>query len=527
MRNILIIFLAIVYTMRAYSQPNDAKRDNIWSLGYDCRVFNPPNPHFGSINLDFNFNPPTIYRNCPNIYDLDVTKGSICDTSGNLIMLTNGYTLEDGHGNTIQNGGNFGVDYNPNGLFARRLPQAALILPRPDHDDEYLFFSTAYTNMVATNPLYARNSGMGTLYLNHIKKVGGRLSVVNRNILLNNDTLSGGRVLACRHANGRDWWIVVPRKYDNKYFRYLLTDVGNTTLGQSTGVDYIGSQEIGPVIYDPIWGQACFSPDGRYYARAEGAYGYGGVPLGLYVCVYDFNRCTGLMSNARYWHRPDTTQGGFISFSENSRYMYVADGYTLYQTDITQPHLRFDTIAVYNGSIDSISGLPRLIEWMQLAPNGKIYLGSESVRYIHIIENPNLGGVGCNFNQAGLDLGVFNAFSLPHYPYFRLGREVGSGCDTVYLRSEELRIEEGMKVWPNPAQNMLNIQILPLLPPSPQRGKEVRLAITDVLGRVVYEEVVVGETISLDVSVWANGMYFVSLKTEKGIVFSKKVIIER
>jgi hypothetical protein len=70
---------------------------------------------------------------------------------------------------------------------------------------------------------------------------------------------------------------------------------------------------------------------------------------------------------------------------------------------------------------------------MQLAPDGKIYLATgNSTRYMHIIHQPDVRGVGCNLEQHALHLDRFNFYSVPNYPNFRLGREVGSACDTLY-----------------------------------------------------------------------------------------------
>jgi Secretion system C-terminal sorting domain len=529
MQNIVVLVIALfVMTNSAIAQPNDSLRDRIWPFGYDCRVFNPPDSSFGVKHLDFNINPPVLSRVCPNIIAYDFTNASICDTLGNIILTTNGCTLEDGHGNVIVNA--FNIDGNnvffcPDG---RHFPQCAMILPRPERIDEYVLFNLGLKESHVPPPnKYSELSAIGALHLNPIRKNATQNWQVQYGtppVLA--DTLSFGRIVACRHGNGRDWWVTVPKLFSNRYHKFMVTAHPQTAQGQNTGVDYIGYQEIGHSLYDAHnFGQACFSPNGRYYVRSESKYSSGWGPSGMEIVLFDFDRCTGDFSNPRYWANTNPRVFTGVAFSENSRYLYVSTDSIIMQMDMQQQPLHFDTVAVWNGAIDVIFSV--FFSVLQLAPDGKIYGGSSANRFIHVIENPNVGGMGCNVVQGGLSLGVYNAWGVPHYPYFRLGREVGSGCDTVYLRSEELRIEEGMKVWPNPAQNMLNIQILHLLPPDPQRGREVRLAITDVLGRVVYEEEVVEETISLDVGGWVSGLYFVSLKTEKGIVFSKKVIIER
>ena len=44
---------------------------------------------------------------------------------------------------------------------------------------------------------------------------GGLGKVISKKNLLYKGTFGGGRITACRHANGRDWWLVHQR-FSNK-----------------------------------------------------------------------------------------------------------------------------------------------------------------------------------------------------------------------------------------------------------------------------------------------------------------------
>lgn len=63
---------------------------------------------------------------------------------------------------------------------------------------------------------------------------------------------------------------------------------------------------------------------------------------------------------------------------------------------------------------------------MQLAPNGKIYMttGSGTDR-LHVINEPDLGGQECLFQQHQIQLPCYYDFAPPHFPYFRLGAALG------------------------------------------------------------------------------------------------------
>ena len=67
------------------------------------------------------------------------------------------------------------------------------------------------------------------------------------------DTLDFGKLSACRHANGRDWWIIVARYTFNEFHRFLLTP---------TGLEWVGTQQIGDKVIIG-GGQAFFTPDGN------------------------------------------------------------------------------------------------------------------------------------------------------------------------------------------------------------------------------------------------------------------------
>ncbi|MBK6640365.1 MAG: hypothetical protein IPG39_03600 [Bacteroidetes bacterium] len=75
------------------------------------------------------------------------------------------------------------------------------------------------------------------------------------------DTLTRGRLTTCKHANGRDWWLISHKYRSNIYYKFLITP--DTILGPYT-------QQIGIVTsnYDGF-GSARFSPDGSKYVWME------------------------------------------------------------------------------------------------------------------------------------------------------------------------------------------------------------------------------------------------------------------
>ncbi|KGE85080.1 PKD domain-containing protein [Phaeodactylibacter xiamenensis] len=238
-----------------------------------------------------------------------------------------------------------------------------------------------------------------------------------RKELLLSDTLDYGKLSACRHANGRDWWVILPAFNSNLYYRYLLTP---------SGIDLVGVQEIGEAVPTGL-GQALFSPDGTKHIRFNGI----SEQAGEFTTIYDFDRCTGLLSNFLQFNYPIGGSGGGAFISKNARYLYTSSTTTLYQYDLWAEDIEATRtlVADYDGHLDP---LPTTFFQGQLAPDGKIYIASNNgVTSLHVIHNPDADCPDCRIEQHGIELPTFNAFSIPNQPNYRLGPIDGSPCDTL------------------------------------------------------------------------------------------------
>lgn len=154
--------------------------------------------------------------------------------------------------------------------------------------------------------------------------------VTEKNIVLSEDRITFGQIAACRHANGRDWWVLVFKYFSNEYLRYLLHPGGITAYP---------ADRVGPMRPSGI-GQAVFSPDGTQYAKFD-------LTQGSHLSLYDFDRCTGTLSYFRQLNYPYPTGiSGGLAFSPNSRYLYVfsnnyAVQYDTYADDIQSSAARY------------------------------------------------------------------------------------------------------------------------------------------------------------------------------------------
>ncbi|HRK29427.1 MAG TPA: T9SS type A sorting domain-containing protein, partial [Chitinophagales bacterium] len=333
-----------------------------------------------------------------------------------------------------------------------------------------------------------------------------------------------GKVNACRHANGRDWWIIMATYNDKFYHLFLLTP---------QGVQYKGQQIVTTPVITGV-GQSVFSPDGNTFVVYQGVYAVGD----RYLYVYDFDRCLGLLQEKMAIAITDTGVGAGAAISPNSRFLYIMSYWKIYQFDLwaTDISATKTTVAVWDGFLD-YDMFPTTFNLGQLGPDGKIYVNPRSSnRYFHVIETPNEAGIACNVAQHSLQLPHFNSVSMPHFPYFRLGAVAGSACDSLGLGyavgvspplNPPLASEGGslgVVVYPNPATQYSHLYF--------GRALEAgyRLAVYDVVGRLAHEAALsiacVGYTLS--VQDWSAGLYVAVLYAPDGTVAaSAKIVVER
>jgi PKD domain-containing protein/type IX secretion system substrate protein len=253
---------------------------------------------------------------------------------------------------------------------------------------------------------------------------------VEKDKLLIEDTLAFGKLTACKHANGRDWWILVRKdeRFSRDVYRLLLSPQGVFNLGkQNAGPDILYSQ--GAV------GNVVFSPDGTKYVSHEIRFN----PLNA-IDIYDFDRCTGELEHLEHFTMDDSIfLDGGASISPDSRYLYIVTQNIIYQFDLWASDIEATktVVAEYDGFIGypyaSKFGIP------QIGPNGKIYIASAATdTFMHVINTPNQPGLGSHVAQHSIGLSNLNDKSIPNFPNYRLGPLDGSPCDTLGLNNHPL-----------------------------------------------------------------------------------------
>jgi hypothetical protein len=504
----------------ASAQP---KYDCYWMMGYDDHA--PPDQIWGASAMDFCGDSLHIYEiNRP--MDFDYANASMADAEGNLLFYTNGFDIANAQHGIMLNGAALATPgttgHGPNGI---PIPQSVIILPWPENPGKFFVFygriSTFNYIIDDQNRFIACNTPLHYSVVD-MNLEGGAGAVIEKDAILSNDTTSMGKLTAARHANGRDWWLVVPKLHSQKILRFLITPEGV--------IDY-GPVDSGMLIRYGN-GYAVFSPDGAYYASIS-IHDWSDYDIDFFA----FDRCAGAFSPLGKFQYDDPGEilAG-LAISPNSRYLYHTSLFEIRQFDLWAEDIvgSLDTVAVYDGYLEDIPGfigLPPLFVLPQLAPDGKIYIISgNTVRSMHVIEQPDLPGSACEVRQRGIVLPKLN-WTIPNFPHYRLGALEGSPCDTIVAVStgEQRRGGDGwqLRVLPNPAQDFCVLVLDPLAGDALPALENLSLRLYDGMGRLLRRQALPAglREHRIGLEGLPPGMYYVSLqaggqpaKTEKLIV---------
>jgi hypothetical protein len=429
-------------------------KNNKWLMG----VNGTPTLPFGGSKIEFTNNARTISYDPRNIRFGDCFSG-LSDKNDNWFVYSNGSAICNKNNDTLVNG--FGLS-NVVNIFANLglpIPALCVLFPGDTVNNNHYIFHAESLN--GTNFVYSPR-----LYYSIIDPMSanGQGAVISKNNLIVDDSLDVGNILPVRHANGRDWWITVKHSRRNKFYSILVTP--DSVYAPVSFITQAISSELG--------GQACFSPNGRHYASLSST---------SQLEIYDFDRCTGVLSN--YKHKiASYTTCGFTSFSPNSRYLYISSIDSLWQLDLQATDVLTSQtfIAKYDGFVDSTFNNNTLFWWQWLAPDGKIYIVSANQgRFLHVINNPDMPGQACDFQQHSVSIPTVNNWTTPTSINLALYQLPGSPCDTLGVGNPKLQNKtSALKISPNPNNGIFSIEY------TPQRVSGM-LYLYDIAGKEVYK----------------------------------------
>lgn len=337
-------------------------------------------------------------------------------------------------------------------------------------------------------------------------------NVIKKNILLNpgNMIMKFGSA-PIRHANGRDWWLIMHNIFGREYLVYRCTPDTITldsiyTLGGYLGSDgnYIGSGAGGGFLVNKMGNIV-------YHFTLEGL-----------VEELSFNRCTGSLQYKREI-LPRVNDNSALHYSAelspNDKYLYLStDNWTnssegLYQYDLGAVDVASTRYTVFGGTV----GGNEIVEWIRCAPDGKLYFQTSTTQTVRInslsvVSNPDVGGSGCGLIHNGLSLNgySYDFIIFPFFSNYYLGAIPNSLCDTLGLSNQNLIQSPQIELYPNPATDKIHLEW-------PEGPSYFTLRIFDSTGKLMHQECAqnTGKQ-SIPLFQYPVGIYMLQVEDESG-----------
>jgi hypothetical protein len=495
------------------------KHDYNWLFGYRSFGFAGTDSvsglTWGHTIFDFNDTPKQVNYDSLKM-NISQTLVSFSDSLGELLFYTNGVSANNGIDDIIQNGDslNYGLytEWEPLvAVYGYPIEQGILALPCQVPGYSYLLHS--YIDTLHYPPptefkFLCRKVLLTTVNMNANAGLG---EVISKNVPVV-EGVCGGDIASTKHGNGRDWWVLVQKRSTGCFWRILVDSTGAHIQIDST----CGA----PTMPNDDKGASAFSPDGTKYAYLSYFTG---------LTLFDFDRCTGTLSNAVNLPLPILSSAGWqrlgVSFSPSSRFVYTSVSFEVYQFDSWAPDVfaAIDTIAIYDGTN---APNPTFFGNQQLAPDGKIYISSSNTNYVFdVIERPDEKGAACMFKPHSDTLKSLCS-NVPYFPNYRLGAWGNGLCDSLTGLNEQARAEKErvIKVHPNPAADYV---IVDYGFTDWSKG-DVTLEIVSSAGQLQYQQQLplYSGLQKISVKDFSTGAYTVYLKRNNQVVATTRFVKE-
>lgn len=443
---------------------------------------------------------------------------SICDSNGRPILFSDGYNIYDTLGNYINNGDTL----VSNQLYINRygwstFSQTSILLPF-DSNLYYLITPNA-TDSIYNNwdmVPYVYTDWFNELLIHKIDmnaNGGAGKVIVKGSKIMEHEKMLRTMMMVCRHANGKDWWLLKQMYEDsgnfdglyplskNKIAKILIT---KDSIYPAT-MQYFAKPDFG---FFEQNGQAIFSEDGKKYAATCRGMNK--------VFLADFDRCTGELINPKTINVPnfsrhdpvDTTLQDVytegLCFSPSGQFLYVIKIFNILQYDLWNP----DSTTAWHW----VAGLDTTWQKFQkysssyLGPDNKMYVGNWNglSKQMSVINNPDIKGTGCNFCPRCLHFPGYGAPAPPCMPNYDLGEDLPCWA----LGNSQINADNAeLVIFPNPASNILYISA---------DSKEKRELYNSV-GQLLFST----EENQIDVCIYSRGIYYLKVGNEV-----RKVVVD-
>lgn len=431
---------------------------------------------------------------------------AISDSSGSLLFYSNGETIWNKNHQIMPNGTGL--------LGGISSTQSSIIVPLPLSNRYYYVFTIGAWFTCGGGGSLSNGCGYSVVDICADSSRGDVIPAVKNIQLLDSTT---EKIAVSKHSNNIDYWILTHRFASNKFYAFRLTPEGIT----DTVISAIGAPHTGAKPHS--MGQLKFSSNGQKIAigTAHGGLGppYDSLEL---LEVFDFNSSTGSVTNAQSLRIPNSSFSVYgVEFSNDGSKLYIEG------TPLTVPWQNF--IYQYDlnaggGNLDSINASQNVVanplgtseyKGLQIGPDNKIYLVSNSnPAFLSVINNPNILGVGCNYQDAQISLaGNSGSFSLPS---FIAGYNYSNTIADCSINGFSENVQNDIPtIYPNPFSTQLTFTFADKV--------QTTIILYDFLGQRVLQQAFTNST-TINTTQLADGIYFYELRNDKGAIKNGKVL---
>jgi gliding motility-associated-like protein len=392
--------------------------NNIWYFGWNAGV-------------DFNSGSPVGIAGG----QLFTTEGcaSICDNAGQLLFYTDGNSVWDRSHVVMPNGTGLLGDGSST--------QSAVICPDPGSPDKFYIFTADQGGYAGPNQ--GINYSLVDMTLNSGM---GDVTLINQPLMAPDAT---EKIVAVRHCNGTDFWIIAHKFNSDAFHAYLLTATGVNLVPV---ISNVGTPHMNSLGYAETIGYMKASPDGTMLALA--------TYTQAFAEYFDFDNLTGVVSNP-VTITYQASMGGDgpygVSFSPDNTKLYVSyfnygAPTHVYQYDL----LAGNPAAVIASEFAVQSDMQGTYGYaaLQVGPDNKLYVSPLGAAWLDVINFPNLGGAACGYtvNAVPLPAGTVAQGGLPNnIDAFQSQGFLNIGPDTVICGSGSVVLDasglQGTYLW--------------------------------------------------------------------------------
>lgn len=525
MKRIFLLILITVEVGFVKAQPQSA----YWYFGNKAGL------HFLSNNI--------VECDTNSVMGAQAGSASISDDNGNLLFYTNGWRVWNKlgeymlHGDSLFYQGELNWAYPPNyQWFTDNCESRSGTNILPIGNNKYYVVTANCMNYPPTPDSIFVGPGY-YWFLVDMNLNGGMGDVVG---LPHHYSFKADAPLgSVRHANGRDWWVLGQMSSDsiNTIIEFLVTPYGiQDPFFLDAGQKPSGNPGT-------IWGEIIFSNNGSKMLRTS--------VMGI-TEIFDFNRCNGELSNVvdlsidstvtSQWTWEQFTPG--CSLSPNGKIIYLNTlKYLIQMFSPTEDNNYIKDTIWANPFWTSGTCICPALEMQMLGPDGKIYISNgmqlqypdtssdPNTSHLSVINSPDSIGQACGFQPFSISTCERKlVWGLPYMPNWNLGPIDGSECDSLGIDNGiavHKKNAEELKVYPNPAEDELTIEILRQAPDDyigTSQHDINTIEIINALGVTVIKLKQTKPIQQLNIKSLAQGVYFIKVQMQNGDMQVRKFI---